>query len=102
MTDCYPREVLASPLVDIISYHYYGSGDIHRVKKDCELAKKHGKVFVAGEFGFFSWSKEYAAFISTLDAAGGAGALVWSLRPASSRGGWKTHGEDGGNWSYRE
>lgn len=33
-----------SRLVDIISYHYYGSGDIKRVKKDCELAKKHGKV----------------------------------------------------------
>lgn len=36
--------LLLRRLVDIISYHYYGSGDIKRVKKDCELAKKYGKV----------------------------------------------------------
>ena len=89
-------------LVDIISYHYYGSGDIARVKKDCELAKKHGKVFIAGEFGFFSSPKEYASFLAALDSAGGAGALAWSLRPASSRGGYKTHSEGDGQFSYRE
>ncbi|ORY72563.1 glycoside hydrolase superfamily [Leucosporidium creatinivorum] len=97
---CWPVEVLQSPLVDIISYHYYGSGDIKRVKKDCELAKKYGKVFIAGEFGFFSHANEYASFLSALDSAGGAGALVWSLRPASARGGYKTHGEGDGQWSY--
>lgn len=41
---CYPPEVLASDFVDIISFHYYGSGDIHRVVADCHLAKKHNKV----------------------------------------------------------
>ncbi|KAK4053059.1 hypothetical protein OIV83_001794 [Microbotryomycetes sp. JL201] len=98
---CYPKEVLDSPDVDIVSYHYYGDGDIKRVKKDVDLARKHNKVFVAGEFGFFSKPDDYAAFCSTLSAAGGAGALTWSLRPASDRGGFKTHGEDGGHWSYR-
>ncbi len=41
---CYAPEVLACPDVDILSYHYYGSGDIGRAKKDCELARKHRKV----------------------------------------------------------
>lgn len=88
--------------VDIFSYHYYGSGDIPRVKKDCELARKHGKVFIAGEFGFFDKPSDYGTFMSILDTAGGAGSLAWSLRPASSRGGFKTHGEGNGIWSYRK
>lgn len=64
---CYPKEVLASDDVDIVSYHYCeclksagalrkaaaltaglpsidGSGDIRRVEKDCRVAQKHGKV----------------------------------------------------------
>lgn len=41
---CYPAEVLACPDVDVLSYHYYGNGDIRRVTQDCELARKHGKV----------------------------------------------------------
>jgi hypothetical protein len=32
----------------------------------------------------------------------GAGSLVWSFRPRSSRGGHKTHGEGDGIWSYRK
>lgn len=97
---CYAPEVLACPDVDILSYHYYGSGDIARVKKDCEWARKHGKVFIAGEFGFFERKEDYGRFLKMLDEAGGAGSLAWSLRPHSSRGGFKTHGEGNGIWSY--
>ncbi|GAA5938222.1 hypothetical protein JCM3775_002920 [Rhodotorula graminis] len=97
---CYPKEVLDSPDVDIISYHYYGDGDARRVKKDCEVARRHNKVFVAGEFGFFSKPSTYESFMKDLDSAGGAGSLVWSLRPHSARGGHKTHGEGDGIWSY--
>ncbi|GAA5859544.1 hypothetical protein JCM5353_006319, partial [Sporobolomyces roseus] len=97
---CYPQDVLENPDVDIISYHYYGSGDIRRVKKDCDIAKKHGKVFIAGEYGFFDSEKDYASFLSQIDSAGGAGSLIWSFRPRSSRGGHKTHGEGDGIWSY--
>ena len=43
---CYPNEVLDSPDVDIVSYHYYGDGDARRVKKDCEVARRHNKVYV--------------------------------------------------------
>lgn len=97
---CYPKEVLASDDVDIVSYHYYGSGDIRRVEKDCRVAKKHGKAFIAGEFGFFDRPDDYAAFLHAVDKAGGAGSLVWSLRPHSSQGGFKTHGEGNGIYSY--
>lgn len=99
--DCYPLEILEilESLVDIISFHYYGSGDISRVRKDCKIAKKYGKVFVAGEFGFFDSIGDYAEFLSEIDGGGGAGSLVWSLRPRSSRGGFKTHEEFGdGHW----
>ncbi|GAA5848532.1 hypothetical protein JCM8547_004542 [Rhodosporidiobolus lusitaniae] len=97
---CYEREVLESPDVDIVSFHFYGSGEIRRVKKDIEIAKRHNKVFVAGEYGFFGKTSDYESFLSAIDSAGGAGSLVWSLRPHSSRGGYKTHGEGDGNWSY--
>lgn len=43
---CYPKEVLESPDVDIVSYHYYGDGDARRVKKDCEMARRYNKVYV--------------------------------------------------------
>lgn len=43
---CYQKEVLESEDVDIVSYHYYGNGEIRRVKKDCEIAKRHNKVYV--------------------------------------------------------
>ncbi|GAA6009071.1 hypothetical protein JCM10207_004083 [Rhodosporidiobolus poonsookiae] len=97
---CYHREVLDSQDVDILSYHYYGSGEIRRVKKDCEIAKRHNKVFVAGEYGFFSKPSEYETFLGAVDSAGGAGSLVWSFRPHSAKGGHKTHGEGDGHWSY--
>ncbi|GAA6044812.1 hypothetical protein NBRC10513_004659 [Rhodotorula toruloides] len=97
---CYQKEVLESEDVDIVSYHYYGNGEIRRVRKDCEIAKRHNKVFVAGEFGFFSKADDYASFMSAVDSAGGAGSFAWSLRPHSAGGGHKTHGEGDGHWSY--
>ncbi|BGP53888.1 hypothetical protein JCM8202_006081 [Rhodotorula sphaerocarpa] len=97
---CYPKEVLDSEDVDIVSYHYYGSGDIRRVEKDCQVARRHGKVFIAGEYGFFDRPEEYSSFLRAVDKGGGAGSLVWSLRPHSARGGFKTHGEGNGIWSY--
>lgn len=44
MESCFPREVLESDCVDIVSYHYYGTGETRRLKKDCELARKYGKA----------------------------------------------------------
>ncbi|GAA95566.1 glycoside hydrolase family 5 protein [Mixia osmundae IAM 14324] len=96
----YPSEVLGSPDVDILSYHYYGAGEAKRIRKDIELAKKHDKIFVAGEFGFFHDPAEFATFTASVKAAGGAGCLVWSLRPHSVQGGFKTHGEGDGIFSY--
>ncbi|KAL8293149.1 hypothetical protein RQP46_000843 [Phenoliferia psychrophenolica] len=95
---CFPKAVLESPDVDIISYHY-GGGDIGRLAGDCQVAAKYGKVFVAGEHGMNARADEYQTFVDTLDKAGGGGSLCWSLRPHSSKGGFKTHGEGNGHWS---
>lgn len=69
---CYAKEVLESPLVDIFSWHYYGSGDTQRVKKDCQISQRYKKVFIAGEFGFYNTPGEYDEFLSALDSAGGS------------------------------
>ncbi|KAM0754148.1 glycoside hydrolase [Meredithblackwellia eburnea MCA 4105] len=97
---CFPQEVLECRDVDILSYHYYGGGETKRLAQDCAIAKKYGKAFIAGEYGFYQRPEEYQQFLSVLDSSGGAGSLVWSLRPHSSQGGFKTHGEGNGQWSY--
>lgn len=68
---CFSKEVLDCPEVDIFSYHYYGTGEISRVKKDIELVRKSKKVFIAGEYGFFNEVKDYSTFLSIIDSAGG-------------------------------
>lgn len=102
VSDCYPQAVLESKDIDMFSFHYYGSGDIARVKTDCAFVKKYGKAFIAGEVGFFDDASEYSTFLSSLAKAGGAGSLIWSLRPHSSTGGFKTHSEGNGHFSYRQ
>ncbi|KAK4701550.1 hypothetical protein P7C70_g4679, partial [Phenoliferia sp. Uapishka_3] len=98
---CFPLAVLESPLVDLISYHYYGTGDISRLTNDVALAAKYGKVFVAGEYGFFDQATDYDSFLQAVAASGAGGSLCWSLRSHSSKGGFKVHGEGNGQWSYR-
>ncbi|KZO96772.1 glycoside hydrolase family 5 protein [Calocera viscosa TUFC12733] len=98
---CFPPEVIApnSP-ISILSYHYYGSGDAQRLSKDCAFAARHGKAFVAGEFGFFSESHEFDAFLLVARRAGAAGALVWAMRGHAQDGGFDTHGEGDDIWAY--
>ncbi|GAA5845713.1 hypothetical protein JCM9279_006081 [Rhodotorula babjevae] len=97
----FPKEVLDSPDVDILSYHHYGNGEAPRVKKECEVARRHNKAFVSGEYGFFRDQTIYKTFLNDVDAAGGAGSLGWSFRPHSSIGGHKTHSEGQDNiFSY--
>lgn len=64
-------------------------GDSRRVKKDVSLARKHGKVFIAGEYGFLDHANDYAIFLSAAEKEGCGGSLVWSLRPHSAQGGFK-------------
>ena len=114
----YAPEVLKCKEVDLLSYHYYGSkpchlatlilllntilpaGDSTRVKKDSAYARKYGKAFIAGEYGFLNSLNDYAYFLSTAEKEGCAGSLVWSLRPHSAKGGFKTHREDESNSAY--
>lgn len=43
---------------------------------------------------------DYALFLSAAEQAGASGSLVWSLRPHSAKGGFKTHREDENNSAY--
>lgn len=94
------QEVLQSNLVDIISWHYYGYGETIRLQYDVDLARKNGKAFMCGEYGFFSNASEVEKFLNKCATYGVSGTLIWSLRPHSSKGGFKTHGEGKGIWSY--
>lgn len=76
------------------------AGDSTRVKKDTAHARKYGKAFIAGEYGFLSHLNDYAYFLSAADKEGCAGSMVWSLRPHAAKGGFKTHREDEGNSAY--
>lgn len=42
----------------------------------------------------------YAQFLAAADKAGTIGSMIWSLRPHSARGGFKTHREDAENAAY--
>ncbi|KAM0791855.1 hypothetical protein ACM66B_004112 [Microbotryomycetes sp. NB124-2] len=115
----WPKEVLESDLVDIVAYHYYPqrasntsaapkesvsvwSRDVlDRIKQDALIATSHNKVYIATEFGFFATAPEpYDEFLRLAQEGGAAGALVWGLRPASPLGGYHTHGEYDGHFSY--
>jgi len=95
-------EVLESKDIDLMSYHYYGSGDTKRVVKDSAIAASHGKVFICGEYGFLAKGDMYAPVLETArQQPGFGGSLVWGFRPHSSKGGFITHSEgDEMNWSY--
>ncbi|KAI8456206.1 family 5 glycoside hydrolase [Phakopsora pachyrhizi] len=94
------KEVLQSDLVDIMSWHYYGYGEKRRLEHDVRAARSHGKAFICGEYGFFSHGHEFEKFLSHCASHKANGTLAWSLRPHSSQGGFKTHGEGDGIWSY--
>ncbi|EGG02041.1 family 5 glycoside hydrolase [Melampsora larici-populina 98AG31] len=96
----YEKKVLESDLVDIISWHYYGYGEKRRVRDDVEAARNHKKAFICGEYGFFAHGHEFENFLKHCSDHGVAGTLAWSLRPHSAKGGFKTHGEGNGIWSY--
>lgn len=69
-------QVLTCPDVDLFSYHYYGDGEADRLSKDASRVLKHGKAFVAGEYGFFSSPSEYKRFLKTATKAGGRSFLM--------------------------
>lgn len=96
----YEKEVLESDLVDIISWHYYGYGEKRRVQHDVAAARNHRKAFICGEYGFFAHGHEFESFLKHCSDHGVTGTLAWSLRPHSIKGGFKTHGEGNGIWSY--
>ncbi|KAJ3081743.1 hypothetical protein HK102_002162 [Quaeritorhiza haematococci] len=98
----WPIEVLQSPLVDIMTNHYYfGISDITtgRFSSHSEYIKSFGKPYIIGEFGFANL-QVYRQLIEGIFDQGIAGALIWSLRFHSYTGGFYIHNEFDDWYSY--
>jgi hypothetical protein len=95
---------LTSPYVDLISYHYYnvevGQLPFFDMAADAALIASYGKTFVIGEHGFYPYTTQWDYFYQLLAENPVAGAMVWSQRPHSHLGGFVTHSEGGGIFSY--
>lgn len=59
VSSCFPSAVLESSDIDIVSYHYYGDGDISRVGNDCRIARLNGKALVSFTFQPCSFSTSH-------------------------------------------
>jgi hypothetical protein len=97
-------EALRSPYVDLFSYHYYyaksDAYDYRRINNDSAWVTSHGKTFIVGEHGFYPSSSDFADFYARQQRLPVGGSMIWSLRPHASNGGFLTHGEGGGIFSY--
>ncbi|KAJ3085466.1 hypothetical protein HK102_014134 [Quaeritorhiza haematococci] len=97
----WPKDVLSSPLIDIITNHYYwGEDDVSsgRLAADAKFVRKrYGKAFIAGEFGF-SNVKVYKKFLKIALKEGISGTMIWSLRFHSCLGGFYIH-DEGNNYA---
>ena len=85
-------EALADPNIDVVKSHYYEGNYANRVEEDKALATAAGKPFFVGEYGFKPTS-EFEAFLNKVIENGTSGALIWSLRPHSNKGGFVQHTE---------
>ncbi|EJU05767.1 hypothetical protein DACRYDRAFT_20150 [Dacryopinax primogenitus] len=97
-------EALQSPLVDLFSYHYYRDNppayDYRRINADSAYVQSFGKTYVVGEHGFYANYSEFSDFFYRQKESNTAGSMVWSIRPHSAEGGFITHGEGDGIFSY--
>lgn len=97
-------EALASSAVDVFSSHYYRNNpvayDYRRITNDSTYINSYGKTFIVGEHGFYNETSQWDDFYRLLESTPTAGAMVWGLRPHSSAGGFLTHGEGDGIYSY--
>ncbi|WP_020619224.1 S-layer homology domain-containing protein [Paenibacillus daejeonensis] len=85
-------EALADPNIDIVKSHYYEGNYTNHVRSDKALATASGKPFFVGEFGFKP-TTEVVSMLDEVISGGTSGALIWSLRPHSAKGGFIRHSE---------
>ncbi|KAJ3295736.1 hypothetical protein HK104_002375 [Borealophlyctis nickersoniae] len=93
---------LASPYVDMFSNHYYDAGntDVNWMRNDLAVLAPYHKAYLVGEFGLTD-SATYKTILDGILSSSTSGALIWSLRSHSYRGGWYSHSEkDGTYYSY--
>ncbi|KIJ64316.1 glycoside hydrolase family 5 protein [Hydnomerulius pinastri MD-312] len=119
-------EALQAPEVDLHSYHYYRDNppayDYRRVNTDAAYVRSFGKTYIVGEVqiltllpdrnqatdaiciptqhGFYANASEFSDFFQRQRESKTAGSMVWSIRPHADNGGFLTHGEGDGIFSY--
>ncbi|MBC8062703.1 MAG: CIA30 family protein [Clostridiaceae bacterium] len=86
------------PNVDIISNHYYQGNYVENMKADRAITKGK-KPLILGEFGALTTVTKIDALFDEVVSDGTSGAMIWSLRPHNSLGGFNWHVEDPGNWA---
>ncbi|KAJ3324115.1 hypothetical protein HDV06_000656 [Boothiomyces sp. JEL0866] len=90
--------VLSSHNIDILTNHYYDGFEGY-LPRDIAVAQTYNKAFIAGEVGFSFDTISYV-WNSMLGNSNISGALVWSLRYHSRLGGFYTHSEGNGIFSF--
>ncbi|ORY22174.1 glycoside hydrolase superfamily [Naematelia encephala] len=102
--DKFNATALVSPHVDLFSYHYYdvqyGQLPFYDIPADAAYIQSFGKTFVIGEHGFYPNTSQWDHFYKLQSCSPVAGSMVWGLRGHSDSGGFATHGEGGGIFSY--
>lgn len=102
-TNAYDSTALASPHVDVFSYHFYnGASEFGFYNQSASYVTGYGKAFIAGEWGLYGSEGDYQSFLDTCVYGGSAGCLIWSLRQHNSAGGFSTHSEGNNRYSYHE
>jgi len=95
---------LESPYVDLFDYHYYdveyGQLPFYDFPEDAKYVASHGKTFVIGEHGFYPNTSQWDLFYQLQAENPVAGSLVWGMRGHVDAGGFATHGEGKGIYSY--
>ena len=99
------EEALTSPYVDLYSNHYYDVDlikpmNFYKMSNDSNWIRKYGKTFIVGEHGFYSYTEQWRDFFQLQLNTPTAGSMVWGLRAHNAEGGFDTHGEGNGIFSY--
>lgn len=87
------HESLNSPMIDVVTNHYYGGGYADRFLKDWKTVAGR-KPFVVGETGLVSDLTDIQGIVDEVVVQGATGIMLWSLRTQDAYGGFRDHSDD--------
>jgi hypothetical protein len=101
-TEVVKQSSIENPYIDFVTSHHYSLDYKHTLKqiKKNIAATKGVKPYFIGEFGFLP-TNELAAILDIAIGSDTSGALLWSLRKRSGKGGFYSHSEPFGQDKYK-